>query len=448
VHVERSIATTALYVESVESACSHSTMAVEAAEQLGDSGVLAYALATDALVRTVAGDPLATEVLAAAVAHEPDEDPLEIEWSPRAVAADCARITLSLENARAGFARIHELAVARGDFRAELWSAYGSGQVAIDAGAWKVAQELCGEVNELTQQSGLMVLPALRLGARLAAHRGDAERCRALTGQCLADARAGGERLHELMALMVLGALELSAGDVEAGARTLGVAHAIATELGVGAPGMLRFVVDQAEALAGVGRLDEADAALLTFERRAEALELAWARPLLDRARGLTAAARGDLDGGATLLRRAEAARDDLPLPLERARIDLCLGRVLRRLKRRAEAREALDRAVAAFDSLGSRLWAEQSRAERARIGGRSRRDGLTATEAQVAALVAEGRTNKEVAAALFVTANTVEAHLTRVYAKLGVRSRNELARALSEQGPGVSSLSAADGSS
>jgi DNA-binding CsgD family transcriptional regulator len=119
---------------------------------------------------------------------------------------------------------------------------------------------------------------------------------------------------------------------------------------------------------------------------------------------------------------------------------------VLRRLKRRAEAREALDRAVTAFESLGSRLWAEQARAERARIGGRSRPSGLTPTESQVAALVADGSSNKEVAAALFVTVNTVEAHLSRVYKKLGVRSRNQLARALAEQGPGVSGLSARQG--
>ena len=163
----------------------------------------------------------------------------------------------------------------------------------------------------------------------------------------------------------------------------------------------------------------------------------------MDRCRGLIAAARGDLDEGVRLLGAAREAGDALPLPLERARTDLCLGRVLRRAKRRAQAREALGRAIAAFDALGSPLWAQQAREDLARIGGRSRAGGLTATEARVAALVSEGRSNKDVAATLFVTANTIEAHLTSVYTKLGVRSRNQLAKALAEQSPGVSGVSA-----
>ncbi len=431
VHVERSIAITAVYNASGATAAAHSTEAVEAAERLGEARLLAYALATDAFVRTLGGDPRSAEVLAAAVALEPDADLPELEWSPRAVAADCARITLRLEEARVGFARVHELAIARGDFPVELWSAYGSAQVAIDAGVWTHAHDLSAQVADLIEQSGLMILPGLRLRARLAAHRGDSGECRALTTRCLAEAGSSGERLHELQALAVLGALELSEGAAEAAASTLERAHTLAGELGIGAPGILRFCIDASEALAGLDRLDEADAALERFEHQAQVVGREWACPLLDRARGLNAAARGDLERGVRLLRAAQAARDDLPIPLERARIDLCLGRVLRRLKRRAEAREALDRAVAAFESLGSRLWAEQARAERARIGGRSKAGGLTATEAQVAALVAEGRTNKEVAAALFVTASTVEAHLSGVYRKLGVRSRTELARAL-----------------
>ena len=177
------------------------------------------------------------------------------------------------------------------------------------------------------------------------------------------------------------------------------------------------------------------------FEHSVASSGARWAQPLIDRGRGLVAAARGDLEEGARLL-RAAAADESLALPLERARIDLCLGRVLRRQKRRLEAREALDRALAAFDELGSRLWADQARAELARIGGRSRVVGLTATEAQVAALVAGGKSNKATAAALFVTASTVEAHLSRIYAKLGIRSRNELRAALAEQTVGVSRLS------
>jgi DNA-binding NarL/FixJ family response regulator len=80
---------------------------------------------------------------------------------------------------------------------------------------------------------------------------------------------------------------------------------------------------------------------------------------------------------------------------------------------------------------LGEPLWAERARAEARRLGGRSpSRDALTAGEQRVAELVAQGRSNSEVASSLFVTVRTVESNLTRIYSKLGVRSRAELAAA------------------
>ena len=92
-------------------------------------------------------------------------------------------------------------------------------------------------------------------------------------------------------------------------------------------------------------------------------------------------------------------------------------------------AREATEAAIAGFEELGEVPWAQRARAELARIGGRTREVGLTPAERRVAALVADGRTNREVAAALVLGERTVETHLTRIYAKLGIRSRTELAR-------------------
>jgi DNA-binding NarL/FixJ family response regulator len=108
-------------------------------------------------------------------------------------------------------------------------------------------------------------------------------------------------------------------------------------------------------------------------------------------------------------------------------------GATLRRAKRRGEAREVLHEALAEFERLSTPLWAETARAELARVGGRRRASGLTETERRIAGLVAEGRSNKEIAAALYVTPKTVETRLTRMYAKLGVHSRAELARRVFE---------------
>jgi DNA-binding NarL/FixJ family response regulator len=111
----------------------------------------------------------------------------------------------------------------------------------------------------------------------------------------------------------------------------------------------------------------------------------------------------------------------------------LAQGTVLRRARQRRHARVALAQALAIFDRLGMPLWAARTRAESARIGGpAAAADGLTATEMQVAELAATGLTNREIASHAGMSFKTVESHLGRAYGKLSIRSRTELARAIS----------------
>ena len=129
---------------------------------------------------------------------------------------------------------------------------------------------------------------------------------------------------------------------------------------------------------------------------------------------------------------RALSLHDAEPFPFERARTEHAYGERLRRAGQRKRAREMLHRAVVAFDELGATAFASRTRAELAASGARLRstaeaRESLTPREMQVALAVAEGASNEEVAAALYVTPKTVEYHLTRVYRKLGLRSRAEL---------------------
>ena len=153
-------------------------------------------------------------------------------------------------------------------------------------------------------------------------------------------------------------------------------------------------------------------------------------------AAALLLAARGDLDGrvrDASSAALAEHAR--VTDPFQHARTLLALGRTQRRAKRRGAARTTLEDALARFETLGAPLWAEQTRAELARIGGRAASRGeLTEAERRIALLVAEGRRNREVAAELFLTEHSVETALSRIYRKLGIRSRGELgARAVKQ---------------
>jgi DNA-binding CsgD family transcriptional regulator len=131
---------------------------------------------------------------------------------------------------------------------------------------------------------------------------------------------------------------------------------------------------------------------------------------------------------------RALSLHDAELFPFERARTELTFGERLRRNGNRRRARERLHAALRAFDDLGAEAWATRARAEIASTGERLRttpeaRESLTPREMQVALAVARGSSNNEVAAELFLTPKTVEYHLTRVYRKLGLRSRAELVR-------------------
>jgi DNA-binding CsgD family transcriptional regulator len=151
------------------------------------------------------------------------------------------------------------------------------------------------------------------------------------------------------------------------------------------------------------------------------------------RCEGIISAAEGDHEKALALLEHALHEHERLPDPFERGRTRLQHGIVLRRLRRRRAARDSITLALVTFDELGAPLWAERARSDLARISGGvpGANGGLTETEARVAALVAAGRANKEVAAELHVTVRTVESNLTRIYRKLGVRSRGQLAAKL-----------------
>jgi DNA-binding CsgD family transcriptional regulator len=126
--------------------------------------------------------------------------------------------------------------------------------------------------------------------------------------------------------------------------------------------------------------------------------------------------------------------------PLVRACAQLCLGERLRRLGRRLEARRQLQAALATFEESGAEAWAERARAELAasvettRKGDGDLEEELTPQERQVALVVAQGGTNREAAAELFLSTKTIEFHLRNAYRKLGVRTRTELAYLLLRQ--------------
>jgi DNA-binding CsgD family transcriptional regulator len=187
---------------------------------------------------------------------------------------------------------------------------------------------------------------------------------------------------------------------------------------------------DALETVIALGELSSVREHLESYELHAERLGSPWARAAAMRCRALLRAAEGNLDGALSAFALALAELDAHPYPLERARTLLCLGTVRRQAGEKKAAREALGQSVAIFEELGARLWAEKARGELARISGRrGASEELTETELRVATLAAQGRSNKEIAAELFIGVSTVEMHLSRVYSKLGVRRAGLAAR-------------------
>lgn len=240
----------------------------------------------------------------------------------------------------------------------------------------------------------------------------------------------------ELFLASAQGHLELAAGAPDRAVDVLARARATLVREGIAEPELTRAAIDEVEALLELGRTDEAAAVLDWYEGNARRLERATALANCARCRGLLAAQAGDLESALAAFAEALDWHAKVEIPLDRGRTLLALGATQRRQKRRREARATLEDALGTFERIGAALWAERARAELKRISGRAATPGaLTPAEERVAKLVAAGKTNKEVAAALFLSDRTVEGHLAHVFGKLGIRHRTEVAGALQTRG-------------
>jgi DNA-binding CsgD family transcriptional regulator len=279
---------------------------------------------------------------------------------------------------------------------------------------------------------------ALYARALVDAHLGRVEAARAAAEQGSALAAAMGDEIFRVLNEHILGFLELSLGDPARAHARLGPLVGALHAMGLGEPTLFPVLPDTIEALIGLGELDHAEPLIEELDAQGQALDRAWALAGAARCRGLLAAARGDPHGALAHFQRALQEHQRVTRPFELARTLRAQGMVLRRDKHKTAAKAALEQALGIFERLGALQWAESTRAELDRVGLRPAApvdaSGITAAEARVAELVAAGRTNREVAGELFMSPKTVEAHLSRIYRKLGIRSRAELAHKLARQ--------------
>ena len=340
-----------------------------------------------------------------------------------------------LERAAGAFHELRERAAELGDEASVPYVLVLLSQTECLSGRFEDALRHAEAARELAEQARqtTLVAYALAVAALADAHRGreEATRARAERALELAEQTRGTPALQ--FATAALGLLELSLERPAEALARLSPLFEAARANGMNEPGLTRFALDLAQALIDLDRPDEAEP-VLVFEENARRLEHFGAlgsalrtRATLETARGRTTqrSSCSPARSSSTSSRRCRSTEHARSTPTGWR----CGGS-----STVPSARTALDAAERAFRSLGAEVWAERAREDAQRVGGRRRTEGvLTATERRVAELVAEGRSNKEVAAALFVTPKTVETQLTRIYAKLGVRSRTALARRLTE---------------
>ena len=339
-----------------------------------------------------------------------------------------------LERARTAFETLRAQAAELGDESSLAYVLVMGAQIECVRGDVTSAMSHADEGYALTEQTGQATIGAYLLALRALADAiaGELEQGRERAERALAIAARTNGRPAEHFARAALGQLEQSAARPAEVVRALGPLVDFLRAEQIVEPGAARVVPDQAEALIALRELDAAEELLDWYEGHARRLNRTSALAASARCRGLLAGAHGDVDGALARLRDAVDLHEGVPIPVERARSRLAYGSALRRARQKAAARAELEAAASGFDSVGARVWADRARAELARVGGRPPSSGaLTPTERRVAELVAQGLQTKQVAARLFVSPKTVEGHLSRIYGKLGISSRTELAHRL-----------------
>ena len=336
-----------------------------------------------------------------------------------------------LDDARRAAVATHAHLAARGREARAGFLLITRAEIDLRAGRWDDADAAAAEATDILGDLIPTAVPRLML---LAA-RGEEARARNLGSDILEWAAPLADRYSPLRVWWSVGQLELARGDVPAAGALFEQALAALEEGGFRNPGFVPIVPDAIECRAAGGRADAAAALATRLEEDARALGTPWARASALRGRAIVQLADGNAEEAVETAAAAGAAFSSIGAPFEEARALLLRGDAHRRAGERRAAAGAIEGALELFERLGAALWQERAERELRRASPRPTKDrrALTAAEQRVAALVASGRTNKQVAAELFTTVATVEAHLTRIYRKLAIRSRTELTLLVSE---------------
>ena len=400
--------------------------ALAIAERTGEWLLVADALSVRAVPRAYLGHGIDREGFARAWNLAGSIERYRVDWDPRAPLAELLVVTDELDEARPILIELLATGEERGDEPSAAFFRAYLAHLELRAGRWDEALAHAGSI-ELWGDEGA-------IEAIVHARRGAFDIARSLATRSLEHAEGSGHVGPMLEALEALGTVELALGRLEAAHGCFERAWEIVERSSAGEPNKAMFLADWIEVLIRIGDVSQAEARVEWLEERGRAVDRPRARAIAARGRGRLVAMDGEIVEAIDHLDRAIEEHDRFLDPFELGRTLLLMGMVRRRAKQKRSAREALERALRIFEGLGADPSAEAARSEIAAIGGRPvSAGGLTPTEDRVARLASAGLNNKEIADRLVLSARTVEGHLSRVYRKLGIRSRSQLRHVLDE---------------
>ena len=401
--------------------------AVDPAHWMSSAAQLAY-------METLAGRAR-DELMAEAVACEARLGKPILWTSPRTLQAETWFWAGDLDAARAQFEAVRDDAARTGTRTHHPYSMFDLALVDCVAGEFATAEARVRDGIEAARDAEDTWAERLLLYPRalVDAWRGRGERARGGARQRLEEAEAKSELPGVVRGRNVLGFLALSEGEDETAARELGEAARLLEAMGYRHPGAFPVLPDAIEALARTGQEDAAGSLLARLEREARAVTSPWALAAAERGRGTLELAKGRSEDAVAHLRSAAEAFERLGCAPDATRALLLHGRALLRAGRRGQAADSLAEAQHRFAAMGAPLWEARAAEELERAAPGRATGALTPTERRIAALVAQGKRNREIAQALFISVATVEAHLTRTYRKLDIRSRSQLARLVAD---------------
>lgn len=410
--------------------------AVAVATRVDDPHLLSQALTIRTNQRFVRGSGVDAESLQRALALEDPKAPIPMAFRASAQHATIMSWTGDLDRARAELAEIRQRCIDRGEENDLTHVMFNSFQVEVWLGDFAAATGIAEEAIERAHQMGgdLALAMALAMRAQLAAYAGERSQTYADSDAALAASLRCGAYILAVWPMTARGFLEVSLGDHDAALATL---EPLLARLNAMPEAMeiitSSYVPDAAETLVQTGRLTEAATLIDRLEASGRKHDRPWMLAVGARCRGMLLAAEGDIETASVVAQQALDHHARLPMPFERARSTLLLGQLQRRQRHREAAARSIRAALEVFEDLNSSPWITRARTELERTVAVRNGDAteLTSTETRVAELAASGMTNREVAGALFISAKTVEVNLSRVYRKLGIRSRTDLARRL-----------------